>query len=149
MRQGVDTRGRGARGSRLDYDHRSEQFLQHPFFRRELEVRISHRGPKRTGACARAVPDRMGPAVRNLCAACALQIHWLSILNSVILVILLTSFLFIILMRVLRNDYARYSAVEMDPEDGTAGHAAERGWVGRRRTSPAHRVKRLMLGGAA
>lgn len=32
---------------------------------------------------------------------------------------LLTSFLFIILMRVLRNDYARYSALELDPEDGT------------------------------
>jgi len=46
------------------------------------------------------------------------QIHWLSILNSVILVVLLTSFLFIILMRVLRNDYARYSALELDPEDG-------------------------------
>lgn len=50
------------------------------------------------------------------------QIHWLSILNSVILVVLLTSFLFIILMRVLRNDYARYSAVEADPEDGPSAH---------------------------
>jgi len=59
-----------------------DQFAQHPFFSRELEI------------------------------------HWLSILNSVILVVLLTSFLFVILMRVLRNDYMRYAAVETDPEEG-------------------------------
>jgi hypothetical protein len=67
---------------------------------------------------ARAVFSRTARSGRLCPCVYATQIHWLSILNSVILVVLLTSFLFIILMRVLRNDYARYSAVEADPEDG-------------------------------
>lgn len=72
----------------IDFYHRMEQFAEHPFFNRELEI------------------------------------HWLSILNSVILVVLLTSFLFVILMRVLRNDYMRYAAVEVDPEEDTEDY----GW---------------------
>lgn len=36
------------------------------------------------------------------------EIHWLSIINSFVLVILLTVFLAIILMRVLKNDFTRY-----------------------------------------
>ena len=36
------------------------------------------------------------------------EIHWLSIINSFVLVILLTVFLSIILMRVLKNDFTRY-----------------------------------------
>lgn len=42
-----------------------------------------------------------------------MQIHWLSILNSIILVLLLTGFLAIIVIRVLKSDYARY-----DEENG-------------------------------
>jgi Endomembrane protein 70 len=41
-----------------------------------------------------------------------LEIHWLSIMNSFVLVILLTGFLAIIIMRVLRSDYARYARTE-------------------------------------
>lgn len=44
-----------------------------------------------------------------------LEVHWLSIINSFVLVLLLTIFLAFILMRVLRNDVARY--VDMDDED--------------------------------
>lgn len=47
-----------------------------------------------------------------------LEIHWLSIMNSFVLVILLTGFLAIIIMRVLKSDYARYARTEED-EDGT------------------------------
>jgi hypothetical protein len=36
------------------------------------------------------------------------EIHWLSIINSFVLVILLTAFLGIILMRVLKNDFTKY-----------------------------------------
>ena len=39
----------------------------------------------------------------------ALEIHWLSIFNSLVLVVLLTAFLAIILMRVVRNDFTRYA----------------------------------------
>lgn len=38
-----------------------------------------------------------------------LEIHWLSVINSVVLVVLLTGFIVIILMRVLKNDFSRYN----------------------------------------
>jgi len=53
----------------------------------------------------------------------SVDIHWLSIVNSFVLVILLTSFLAIILMRILRKDFARYME---DPEE--AGDDEEVGW---------------------
>lgn len=46
-----------------------------------------------------------------------LEIHWLSVINSVVLVVLLTGFILIILMRVLKNDFNRYNKEEvMDDE---------------------------------
>lgn len=42
------------------------------------------------------------------------EIHWLSIINSFVLVLLLTAFLTIIMMRVLRNDLSRYMNVDED-----------------------------------
>jgi hypothetical protein len=44
-----------------------------------------------------------------------LEVHWLSIVNSFVLVLLLTVFLAFILMRILRNDFARY--LDVDDED--------------------------------
>ncbi|KAL8572570.1 Transmembrane 9 superfamily member 1 [Nucella lapillus] len=44
----------------------------------------------------------------------SLEIHWLSIFNSVILVCLLLGFIVIILMRVLRQDFQRYNLDEED-----------------------------------
>ncbi|XP_077592666.1 transmembrane 9 superfamily member 1 isoform X1 [Stigmatopora nigra] len=41
-----------------------------------------------------------------------LEIHWLSIINSLVLVLLLLGFVIIILMRVLKNDFARYNVEE-------------------------------------
>lgn len=52
------------------------------------------------------------------------EIHWLSIMNSAVLVILLTGFLAIIIMRVLRSDYARYAKTQDDIEDDQADY----GW---------------------
>ena len=40
---------------------------------------------------------------------CALQIHWFSIINSCVTVLLLTGFLATILMRVLKNDFVKYT----------------------------------------
>jgi len=45
-----------------------------------------------------------------------LEIHWLSIMNSFVLVLLLTGFLAIIIMRILKSDYNRYARTE-DEED--------------------------------
>lgn len=42
------------------------------------------------------------------------EIHWLSIINSCVLVVLLMAFLAIIFMRVLKNDFARYIDIEED-----------------------------------
>ena len=40
------------------------------------------------------------------------EIHWLSIMNSCVLVLLLTAFLAIILMRILKKDFSRYMEVD-------------------------------------
>lgn len=42
------------------------------------------------------------------------EIHWLSVFNSIVLVLLLTAFLTIILLRILKNDFSRY--MELDDE---------------------------------
>ena len=41
-----------------------------------------------------------------------MKVHWLSILNSIVLVLFLTGFLGLIVIRVLKNDYARYTDEE-------------------------------------
>lgn len=46
-----------------------------------------------------------------------LEVHWLSIINSASLVIMLTGVVAIILMRVLRADFARYSHQDEDMEE--------------------------------
>ncbi|XP_072042400.1 transmembrane 9 superfamily member 1-like [Amphiura filiformis] len=46
-----------------------------------------------------------------------LEVHWLSIINSMVLVFLLLGFVVIILMRVLKNDFARYNLDEDEVED--------------------------------
>lgn len=54
------------------------------------------------------------------------EIHWLSIINSFVLVILLTVFLAIILMRVLRNDFTRYMREDEGEDLGMSED--ETGW---------------------
>jgi transmembrane 9 superfamily protein 3 len=45
-----------------------------------------------------------------------LQIHWFSIFNSFMMVIFLTGLVSMILMRTLKQDYAKYSREEDDLE---------------------------------
>jgi len=48
------------------------------------------------------------------------EVHWLSIINSIVLVLLLTGFLVIIMLRVLKNDFSRYMEIDeqaMDEEE--------------------------------
>ncbi|XP_006036573.1 transmembrane 9 superfamily member 1 isoform X1 [Alligator sinensis] len=59
-----------------------------------------------------------------------LEIHWLSIINSMVLVFLLVGFVVVILMRVLKNDLARYN---LDEEASTSAAAddydqGDNGW---------------------
>ncbi|XP_066985365.1 transmembrane 9 superfamily member 1-like [Macrobrachium rosenbergii] len=55
----------------------------------------------------------------------SLEIHWLSIINSMVLVFLLMGFVVIILTRVLRNDFARYN---VDEEGREEVDSDEYGW---------------------
>jgi hypothetical protein len=51
-----------------------------------------------------------------------LQIHWFSIINSCVTVLLLTGFLTTILLRVLKNDFLKYTSRDDEagePEDET------------------------------
>eukprot|EP00232_Nephroselmis_pyriformis_P024087 CAMPEP_0182865824 /NCGR_PEP_ID=MMETSP0034_2-20130328/7890_1 /TAXON_ID=156128 /ORGANISM="Nephroselmis pyriformis, Strain CCMP717" /LENGTH=611 /DNA_ID=CAMNT_0024998143 /DNA_START=30 /DNA_END=1865 /DNA_ORIENTATION=+ len=52
-----------------------------------------------------------------------LEIHWFSIINSCVTVLLLTGFLATILMRVLKNDFIKYTR-----EDDAAEEQEETGW---------------------
>uniref|UniRef100_A0A2P2I5S5 Transmembrane 9 superfamily member n=1 Tax=Hirondellea gigas TaxID=1518452 RepID=A0A2P2I5S5_9CRUS len=45
------------------------------------------------------------------------EIHWLSIINSAVLVFLLVGFVVIILMRIVRRDFARYNELDPDEKD--------------------------------
>lgn len=53
-----------------------------------------------------------------------IELHWLSIINSLVLVVLLVSLLVVILMNVLKNDFARY--MEIDEE--FADEEMDSGW---------------------
>lgn len=52
-----------------------------------------------------------------------LEIHWFSIINSCVTVLLLTGFLATILLRVLKNDFVKYTRDDEDPEE-----LEESGW---------------------
>ncbi|CAK4109955.1 unnamed protein product [Aphanomyces euteiches] len=68
----------------------------------------------------RTVKDPLLPEV--------LEIHWLSIINSFVLVMLLVAFLSIIMFRILKQDMSRHvKKAYMDPEDGLDMNE-ETGW---------------------
>jgi Endomembrane protein 70 len=67
--------------------------------------------------------DRMTRYVDSKFIPSSFEIHWLSIINSFVLVLLLTAFLTIILLRILKNDFSRY--MELDDD---ALEEEESGW---------------------
>eukprot|EP00339_Tiarina_fusa_P021999 CAMPEP_0117037924 /NCGR_PEP_ID=MMETSP0472-20121206/26724_1 /TAXON_ID=693140 ORGANISM="Tiarina fusus, Strain LIS" /NCGR_SAMPLE_ID=MMETSP0472 /ASSEMBLY_ACC=CAM_ASM_000603 /LENGTH=629 /DNA_ID=CAMNT_0004748019 /DNA_START=42 /DNA_END=1931 /DNA_ORIENTATION=- len=67
--------------------------------------------------------DRMTRYAESRFLPSSFEIHWLSIINSFVLVLLLTAFLTIILLRVLKNDFSRY----MELDDDTM-EEEESGW---------------------
>lgn len=56
--------------------------------------------------------DRHTNYAENKFLPSSFEIHWLSIINSFVLVLLLTAFLTIILLRILKNDFSRYMELE-------------------------------------
>ena len=57
----------------------------------------------------------------------AAQIHWFSIINSCVTVLLLTGFLATILMRVLKNDFIKYTRDDDGARPATVHHVAQGG----------------------
>jgi hypothetical protein len=58
------------------------------------------------------IPFSKRTQLQSITSKAELEIHWLSILNSFVLVILLTGFIAIIIMRILKSDYSRYARDE-------------------------------------
>jgi len=56
------------------------------------------------------------------------QIHWFSIFNSFMMVVFLAGLVSMILMRTLRNDYAKYAQHGADDVEDRGGDAEESGW---------------------
>jgi transmembrane 9 superfamily member 1 len=56
--------------------------------------------------------DRMKRYADSTFLPTTFEIHWLSILNSIVLVLLLTVFLALILMRILKKDFSKYMEVD-------------------------------------
>lgn len=56
--------------------------------------------------------NRMKRYVDSTFLPSSFEIHWLSIINSTILVMVLTAFLTVILMRILKKDFSRYMEVD-------------------------------------
>lgn len=56
--------------------------------------------------------DRMKRYVDSTFLPTTFEIHWLSIINSIVLVLLLTAFLAIILMRILKKDFSKYMEID-------------------------------------
>ena len=58
--------------------------------------------------------DRMKRYADSTFLPTTFEIHWLSVLNSFVLVLLLTAFLAIILMKILKNDFSKYMEIDED-----------------------------------
>lgn len=58
--------------------------------------------------------DRMKRYAGSSFLPSTFEIHWLSIINSFVLVLLLTAFLAIILMRILKKDFSKYMEIDED-----------------------------------
>ena len=85
--------------------------------------------------------DRMSRYVNSAFLPDSLEIHWLSIINSFVLVLLLTTFLSVILIRILKKDFSKYMDLAEDIGAGKRG--------GNKRTrlkkaeNPAHKFEPL------
>ncbi|KAM9202970.1 transmembrane 9 superfamily member 1 isoform 2-T2 [Dugong dugon] len=91
--------------------------LTHTYSVHWSETSVEHRSDRRRG-------DDGGFFPRTL------EIHWLSIINSMVLVFLLVGFVAVILMRVLRNDLARYNLDEETTSGGSGDDfdQGDNGW---------------------
>ena len=89
-----------------------------------------HRSPNGNAAGASTVQHKSRPAHPPRSASPAPQIHWFSIVNSCVTVLLLTGFLATILMRVLKNDFVKYSRDDeaLEDQEETGGRSG-RGWA--------------------
>lgn len=124
--------------SRIDVtEHHEEHFDHVPSVRGELELVEFSYSVKWVERLDLEFAHRMERYDSQRFLPASFEIHWLSIINSFVLVILLTVFLAMILMRVLRNDFTRYmrqeevsssNAVIMAEADSLNSAEDETGW---------------------
>ena len=103
----------------IPFSKRFDRYLDYNFFEHQVRIdpirawallsRVHHTTPSVT-------PSVVPRAVLMTSASGGLQIHWFSIFNSFMMVIFLTGLVSMILMRTLRNDYAKYAREEDDLE---------------------------------
>ncbi|KAI5063248.1 hypothetical protein GOP47_0021795 [Adiantum capillus-veneris] len=89
----------------------------------DTEVDVEFKYSVRWKQTEKPFDRRMEKYAKNSFLPQHLEIHWFSIINSCVTVLLLTGFLATILMRVLKNDFIKYSRDEETPED-----QEESGW---------------------
>jgi transmembrane 9 superfamily protein 3 len=93
------------------FARRFDAYLDYPFFEHQVNP-----------SCFIPLSCKFFPAILlNTCILISIhmwvtQIHWFSIFNSFMMVIFLTGLVSMILMRTLRNDYAKYAREEDDLE---------------------------------
>ena len=58
------------------------------------------------------------------------RVHWFSILNSLMVVLVMSSIVAMIMMRTIRRDLARYEGLLGDTGEQHASHACSRLWAG-------------------
>lgn len=106
--------------TQVPFDRRMQKYSKYSFLPQHLEVRAHTAGmtghSHRSGALAVVagcrIVDMHLQGSRHVACCLPLQIHWFSIINSCVTVLLLTGFLATILMRVLKNDFLKYSRDE-------------------------------------
>jgi hypothetical protein len=132
------------RPTKITYDNRMDRYAYYSFLPQHLEV-SSSTSPYAQPFCLACLQSQalamaahgaqlmhaehtpppppqaaMGPLT---CPPCPPQIHWFSIINSCVTVVLLTGFLATILLRVLKNDFVKYTR-----DDEMGEEQEETGW---------------------
>ncbi|PKA46971.1 hypothetical protein AXF42_Ash011645 [Apostasia shenzhenica] len=102
----------------ITFAHRFDVYLDYPFFEHQ-------RSPSKEKVDLNMIVDA---CIAGTLIARDAKIHWFSIFNSFMMVIFLTGLVSMILMRTLRNDYAKYAREDDDLETLERDVSEESGW---------------------
>lgn len=110
----------------VTFARRFDVYLDYPFFEHQVSINVGSWFSCHISYWNNLFETVVLLVIRNIVcfyvyswvanAHCHLQIHWFSIFNSFMMVIFLTGLVSMILMRTLRNDYAKYAREDDDLE---------------------------------